>query len=272
MTFGSAGTPAAAALCIALAACLPAAGPADSHLRVLTYNIHAGRDAEQAPNLDRVAAVILDAAADVVLLQEVDRRTLRSGGEDHYDTLMRLTGMHGGFASSLDYQGGEYGVAVLSRHPIDSAQTVRLHVQPPQERAGGSFEPRVGIHVVLRTPRGPVHVVNTHLDPAGEATFRHQEVIALLAHASGSVPPDAALIVGGDLNARPDTPEVAALRLSFTDAWERCGDGGPGFSYPAHRPDRRIDYILFRGLRCTSSRVIDSGASDHRPVLAILQP
>jgi endonuclease/exonuclease/phosphatase family metal-dependent hydrolase len=239
---------------------------------VLTYNIHAGRDAAQEPNLERVAAVILDAAADIVLLQEVDRRTLRSGGEDHFEELMRLTGMHGAFASSLDFQGGEYGVAVLSRHPIDAVQTIRLTVQPPQERAGGSFEPRVGIHVAARTPRGAVHIVNTHLDPAGEATFRHQEVIRLLAHASANVPPDAALIVGGDLNARPATPEIAALRLVLADAWARCGDGGPGFSFPAHQPDRRIDYILFRGMWCSSARVIDTEASDHRPVLAILQP
>src|SRR5690606_6980259 len=50
--------------------------------RVATYNIHAGKDASQRPNLDRVAAVIDSLGADIVLLQEVDRGTERSGGVD----------------------------------------------------------------------------------------------------------------------------------------------------------------------------------------------
>ncbi|HSL69576.1 MAG TPA: endonuclease/exonuclease/phosphatase family protein, partial [Longimicrobiales bacterium] len=53
---------------------------ADQNLRVLTYNIHAGKDAAQQHNLQRVAEVIRSTGADIVLLQEVDRRTQRSAG------------------------------------------------------------------------------------------------------------------------------------------------------------------------------------------------
>jgi endonuclease/exonuclease/phosphatase family metal-dependent hydrolase len=253
---------------LVIAGCAGAPREAAAPLRVMTYNIHAGKDAAQEHNLERVAQVIREAAADVVLLQEIDRGTERSGREDQIATLARLTAMNGAFAKSLDYQGGEYGIAVLSRFPLDSIGVIHLEVQPPQERSGGAYEPRVGLHVSARTPRGDVHIVNTHLDPAAQPTYRHQEIIGLLAHIARTVPEQAALILGGDLNARPDTPEIAALTLAFTDAWTRCGTGGPGHSFPAHQPDRRIDYIFFRSSHCASARVIDVRASDHRPVIA----
>lgn len=238
---------------------------AAANLRVMTYNIHAGKDAEQVQNLQRVAQVILAADADIVLLQEVDRGTERSGGEDQIATLARLTSMNSAFAKSLDYQGGEYGIALLSRFPLDSVRVVRLEVSPPQERSGRSYEPRVGLHAIARTPHGPLHVLNTHLDPAAQPAYRHQEIIGLLAHVARSVPPAAVLIFGGDLNARPETREIAALDLLFSDAWADCGTG-PGYSFPADRPDRRIDYLLLRHASCTSAHVLETTASDHRPV------
>jgi endonuclease/exonuclease/phosphatase family metal-dependent hydrolase len=239
-------------------------------LRVMSYNIHAGKDAEQQHNLERVARIIADAGADIVLLQEVDRATRRSGGEDHLAELARLTSMHAAFGKSLDFQGGEYGIAVLSRYPLERPIVVPLAVSPPQDRSGSEHEPRVGLHVVVATPAGPLHIVNTHIDHGGAPTYRHQEVMGLLAHVARHVPADARLILGGDLNARPDTPEIAALSLIFGDAWTRCGDGGAGHTFPAHAPDRRIDYILMRHVGCRDARVIDTQASDHRPVMATI--
>src|SRR5690606_8755919 len=81
----------ASALLVVLALTLaapPAAGlQAGDGLTVVSYNIHAGKDAEQRPNLDRVAAVLDTLGADIALLQEVDRRTARSGGEDQVAVL-----------------------------------------------------------------------------------------------------------------------------------------------------------------------------------------
>nr|MDQ3389574.1 hypothetical protein [Gemmatimonadota bacterium] len=113
-----------------------------SEVRVLIYNMHAGKDAGGVNNLERMATVVRETGADLVLLQEVDRGTLRSGGVDQPATLARLTGLHAAFGSTLDYQGGEYGIALLSRWPILSDTLLSLPVEPPQERAGGSREPR----------------------------------------------------------------------------------------------------------------------------------
>ncbi len=252
-----------------LAGCAAAGGRANT-ARVMTYNIHAGKDSQQQLSIDRMAALIDSAAADIVLLQEVDRRTTRSQGADHFQELMRLTGMHGVFGKSLDYQGGEYGIAVLSRWPLDSIQAIPLRVEPPQERSGGVYEPRIALHVVARSPVGTIHVVNTHLDPAGTGTFRKQELIGVMAHMARHVPQDAVLVFGGDLNARPDTDDIQAVAFSLRDSFADCGEGAAE-TFPSHAPDRRIDYIFLRGARCTTARVLDSQASDHRPLLTILQ-
>jgi endonuclease/exonuclease/phosphatase family metal-dependent hydrolase len=251
-------------------ACAGAGAGAGAGVRVLSYNIHAGKDAQQQPNIERVAAIIDSLDADIVLLQEVDRRTARAAGADHLAELEKLTGMHAAFGKSLDYQGGDYGIAVLSRWPIDSAATISLKVEPPQERSGGSHEPRVGLHAVVRAPFGRLHVLNTHIDAGGPATYRRQEVIGLLAHIRNRVPAGEALVFGGDLNARPTTDEIAAVSLALTDAFATCGSGAAE-TFPANAPDRRIDYVFYNRARCIQARVPVTEASDHRPLFVTLE-
>ncbi|HET9003329.1 MAG TPA: hypothetical protein VFN39_04925 [Gemmatimonadaceae bacterium] len=60
--------------------------------------------------------------------------------------------LHGVFGRSLDFQGGGYGIAVLSRWPIVADSVARLPVFPPLERAGGSHEPRSALWVEVATP------------------------------------------------------------------------------------------------------------------------
>jgi len=249
-----------------------AAVQAPDGLTVVSYNIHAGKDADQQRNLERVAAVLDTLGADIALLQEVDRRTARSGGEDQVAVLERLTGLRAAFAKSLDYQGGEYGIAALSRWPIESVRVLPLPTDPPLKRSNGSEDPLVALYIVVATPAGRVHVLNTHLTAEGPGTYRKQQLVALLAHARRLVPPDEPLIVGGDFNARPDSDEIAATTLALEDAWVACGAGADaGNTFSAHAPDRRIDYIFLRGLRCDDARVHATTASDHRPIVARLR-
>ena len=246
-------------------------GVASTPLTIMTYNVHAGRDSEGVLNLERVAAVIDSADADIVLLQEIDRGTRRAEGADHLAQLERLTGMHAAFAKSLDYQGGDYGIALLSRFPIAQAQTVQLVTDPPPDRAGGVREPRVGLHATIETPAGPLHVLNTHVDAAAAPGFRRQEILLLLAHVARTVPDTSHVVLGGDLNARPDSDEMQALRHGFTDGFALCGTGS-GETFPAHAPDRRIDYLWYRGGSCVAARVLIGTASDHRALVLYYEP
>lgn len=226
----------------------------------LIYNIHAGRDASGADNLERVASLIRTSGAEIVLLQEVDRGTTRSGGVDQLAVLMKRTGLHGVFGKSLDYQGGEYGIAVLSRWPITSSKVVPLHTDPPQPRAGGNIEPRVAL--VVRS--GGMTIVNTHLDASREETWRLQETQQLL-----QLEPD---IAGGDFNAEPGSHVYGRLvAAGYRDSWRECGEG-EGLTFSSSKPVKRIDYLLLRGgIRCTSADVIETDASDHRPLLVTIE-
>jgi endonuclease/exonuclease/phosphatase family metal-dependent hydrolase len=233
---------------------------------VVSYNIHAGKDAEQHPNLERVAAVLDSLDADIVLLQEVDRGTERSGKVDQVAELERLTGMHGAFAKSLDFQGGDYGIAALSRWPIESTETVPLPTNPPADRGVKMYEPRVAIHVVVSALAGPLHVVGTHLGAENVSTFRDQEARVLLDHLRTHVPAGAPLVVGGDFNSTPESEVHTGFAGAYQDSWQECGTGD-GFTFPADSAVRRIDYLYVRGLQCTAARVADTQASDHRPLV-----
>ena len=79
------------------------------------------------------------------------------------------------------------------------------------------------------------------------------------------------LITGGDFNSTPDSAvHETVLRSGLRDAWLECGAGN-SLTYPATPPAKRIDYVfLSRGARCRSAVVLDTDASDHRPVLVVV--
>jgi endonuclease/exonuclease/phosphatase family metal-dependent hydrolase len=247
--------------------------PASETVRVLVYNIHAGKDAAGVDNLERVAAIVRETNADIVLLQEVDRGTERSGRTDQPTVLARLAAMHVAFGSALDYQGGKYGIAILSRWPIVAETLIHLPVDPPQQRSGGSYEPRGALRVSIRRNSGPLVVINTHLDASREDVWRRQEIRTILAIADTAMHAFAGpVLVGGDFNSTPDSEVQRILRtFGLRDSWLECGRGD-GYSYPADSSIKRIDYLYqTRGSRCLDARVLATQASDHRPVLFTLR-
>ena len=111
-----------------------------------------------------------------------------------------------------------------------------------------------------------VRVFNTHLDYRADPRVRKQQVTELMAYmGSASMP----TLVLGDLNANPDAPELQPLFERLHDTWQDMA--GPGFTYPADKPVKRIDYILASShFRVRSASVPVTEVSDHRPVLVDL--
>lgn len=261
------------ALVLFAAACatppsVPYTDPVAGDVTVVVFNIHAGKDAAGSDNLDAVATLAHDVGADLVLLQEVDRLTKRSGNVDQIKVLADRSGFAPAFGRSLDYDGGEYGIATLARGGVQAHFTRELPVTPTQVRSGGSHEPRAALSVVARTPRGPLIALNTHLDASREETFRLQEVAHVLETVRRSAESGLPQVVGGDFNAEPGSEvHKRILAAGLRDSWQECGEGD-GFTYPADKPIKRIDYLFLTGsLKCTSARVIDTRISDHRPLL-----
>ena len=220
----------AIALSAALHGCATARQPAVAAsgrlVRVMVYNIHAGKDATGADNLARVAGLVRETNADIALLQEVDQGTRRSGNTDQPAVLAERTGFHVAFGSALDYDGGEYGVAILSRWPIASDTLFHLPVDPPQARAGGSHEPRGALRAELRSPYGAITVFTTHIDASAEDHYRRQEarIVATLVAAARRT--SSLVLLGGDLNSTPESVVQQELRATgLRDAHAECGRG-----------------------------------------------
>jgi endonuclease/exonuclease/phosphatase family metal-dependent hydrolase len=244
-----------------------------SQIKVLVYNVHAGKDAAGVDNLRRVADVVKAANADIVLFQEVDKGTRRSGNVDQPAEYSKRTGYHVAFGRSLTYDGGEYGIALLSRWPIRRDTAIHLVVTPPQERSGGSYEPRVAHRAIVAAPSGDIVVLNTHIDASTDDRYRKQEARDIIAIVSDIKASGAKrVLVGGDFNSTPESEVQVGLRANgFNDAWLRCGRG-EGLSYPADSSRKRIDYLfLIAGAECAAAEVINTQASDHRPVLFTLR-
>jgi endonuclease/exonuclease/phosphatase family metal-dependent hydrolase len=205
--------------------------------------------------------------ADLVLLQEVDRNTQRSGPTDQPAVLARLTGYSVAFGRTIGFQGGDYGIALLSRWPIRRDTLIPLAVTTPPGLTTEGREQRGGLLAMVDAPGGPLAVLNTHLDASREDVWRVQEIAGVL-RAAATVDAHVPLIIGGDLNALPESPIHQRMGAGgFRDAWPECGTGDAR-TFPVNAPARRIDYLYLGGaVRCVDARVLADYSSDHRPLL-----
>src|SRR5690606_11269664 len=129
----------------------------------MTYNIHHANPPSREAEIDieGIARVISDARPDLVALQEVDEKTTRSGVTlSQTETLARLTGMYAYFSHSMNFAGGQYGNAVLSRFPILDT----MHFELPPERGSNAETRSIGIIKVQPGKGGPLYFASTHLD------------------------------------------------------------------------------------------------------------
>src|SRR5215510_56703 len=201
---------------------------AKRRLRVMTYNIHVGVGMDKKLDLQRIADVINKEKPDLVGLQEVDRGVKRTEGKDEIAGLAAMTKMEFAFAPNLDYQGGKYGVAILSRLPIRNTVHRMFENKREAERRGML---KVEIDLEGRT----ITFVTTHPDYQFEdgRRFETEQLLKFLADTKGP------LIVVADFN---DTPAGSAYKLmgsSFDDAWTTSKAKTDGFSYPADKPVKR---------------------------------
>jgi endonuclease/exonuclease/phosphatase family metal-dependent hydrolase len=251
-------------LALGLALLAGCASPGPTPLRVLSYNIHHGEGLDGRVDLERIAEVIRASGADLVALQEVDRGVERTGRTDQPARLAALTGMRVVFERNIEFQGGDYGNAVLSRLPVERH---RNHFLP-------SFhdrEQRGLLEVHVRAGGGRLAFYATHFDyhPGDDERMASVAFLRERTATQGDIP----LIVAGDLNATPHSRVLAEAAAFLANTCP--GDAESAWTYPADTPTKRIDYILTNdhpGLRCVAFRVIpEAVASDHRPVLAVFE-
>ncbi|WP_309792766.1 endonuclease/exonuclease/phosphatase family protein [Inquilinus ginsengisoli] len=237
----------------------PVTAVADTSARpvvVGSYNVHkcVGLDGRFDPA--RIAAVVAELGADVVALQEVDRRFGRRSGLLDAEMLRRDSGLHLLHVSDLPDGHGWHGNALLVR---DGSVTRLRRLTLP------GAEPRGAIITELALPAGPLRVVAAHFGLLRRCRMR-QSAMILDAIAEGETMPTLLL---GDLNEwRPG--RRSSLRP--LDALFGPMAASPP-SFPAPLPLISLDRILGwpQGIlrqvqvhRSTLARI----ASDHLPLKA----
>lgn len=245
----------------AFLACRPTANPpirAELPLRLVSYNIRHGRGTDDSVKLERTAATLRALTPDVVGLQEVDERVARSGGVDEAAWLGTTLGMSHTFGSFMDYQGGRYGLAILSRHPIVRTHAVLLPV---------GNEPRVALVADVRVPGGDtISVVNVHFDWVQNDGYRYSQALRLTAFLD-SLPRPYVLL--GDFNDEPGSRTLALFRARATEV-VKAPDARLTFS--STDPVKEIDFVFVaperRWVVGAARAIPERLASDHRPVLA----
>lgn len=227
-------------------------------ITVATYNIRHGRGMDGRVDLARTAAAIQALNADVIALQEVDNRVERSGGVDQATDFGERLKLHHAFGAFFPYQGGEYGMAILSRLPIRRTQFIRLP---------DGNEPRIALLVEVELPSGRrVAFVNVHFDWVDDDAFRYAQVMALSAVLDTLKLP---VILLGDFNDQPGSRTMNHWRERFATVAKPAQDR---FTFSSTLPEKEIDHILLAPIRAwnaATGRVLsDSVTSDHRAFVA----
>lgn len=214
-------------------------------LQVMSYNVRHCAGMDLVVDYDRTASVIVQQQPDVVALQELDSMTGRSGHRDQLDELASRTGYHPIFGAAIDFDGGQYGVGILSHEIPLSIRRIPL----PGE------EPRVLLVVELED----YVIACTHLDL--DEAQRLASVPLIVEEAQQWQKP---FLLVGDWNDTPDSELLEVMTQHFTVL------SGDEASYPADGPTECIDYVaVFDGrAKAIESHVIDEpAASDHRPLV-----
>jgi endonuclease/exonuclease/phosphatase family metal-dependent hydrolase len=234
--------------------------PKDLPIRVLSYNIRHGEGMDHQLNLERTAAAIRRLQPDFVGLQEVDLHTSRTSKVNQANQLGAMLKMQSAFGSFMPFQGGLYGMAVLSRYPIVNVESLRLP---------DGNEPRIALAVEALLPNGTtVLLVNVHFDWVEDDGFRFAQATMLAERLRKHGGP---FVLLGDFN---DGPDSRTLALFDQIAQRTVKPANDRLTFSSTKPEKEIDFIFCapkNAWRIGRVEVIrEPAASDHRPVVAEL--
>jgi len=231
----------------------------------MSYNIHIGVPPTKpgTTDIDAIVKTIQDQDPDIIALQEVDVNTVRTGKINEAALIAGKLKMSFFFAKAIDHDGGEYGVAILSKFPISETKIHRLTTVN-----GTNGEPRVMATAKITLNNGQsFRFASTHLDALSNSTNREKQISEINAISISETLP---LVIAGDFNAEPESTVIKKLDELFVRTCQSCTA-----TFPVVNPRIAIDFIAYKrssNFKTLSHSVIQEHyASDHLPVVALLQ-
>lgn len=245
-------------------------------MKIVTLNLRHDKDRweERRP---LVIAELSRLDADVIAFQEV--AMLIGQAHELAARLGETTGRpYEALAQVKPEPESKEGIAVLTRLEVIDNQR--------RELPGGH---RIAQRVIVRGEAGPVNIVNTHLHhrPIGSERTRLKQARHLLAWFD-TWPDDAATVLLGDMNARPDSDTIGLLKGRFASAYESFHGREPDATFPTPLvripwPGRALDYIFYSPgrFRVVEARLAFTEPSpgddtlypsDHYGVWSLLRP
>ena len=227
---------------------------AQNTLKLMSYNIKNANGMDNVCNFQRIANVINNTSPDVVAIQEVDSMTNRRGQKYVLGEIAERTQMHGYFAPAIDYDGGKYGIGLLTKQVPLRLQSLPL---PGREEA----------RTLILAEFADYIYCCTHMSLTEEDRMKSLELVK--AFTSSSTKP---LFLAGDMNAEPESGFIKELQKDF-----QILSNPKQHTFPAPDPKETIDYIATlkqnaKGFAVISAKVINEPmASDHRPILVELR-
>ncbi len=221
-------------------------------LRVATFNIHSGRGTDRRYDLARTAAVFTS-PPDVLGLNEVRGTWNESLWPDQATQLGGLLRMRSAFVpTERRWWHDHFGNALLTRLPLR-----QIHRLPLAGTRGKAF--RCAALAQFEFQQQTVQLLAVHVDSQSDREAQLRAVIALFLGLKSPA------ILIGDLNSNPDDAQLQEL-LAHPDVVDALHE-----SPPDARGRQHIDWILAKGFRCRSARLIANEASDHPAAEAELE-
>jgi endonuclease/exonuclease/phosphatase family metal-dependent hydrolase len=253
----------------------------DNILKVMTLNARHGRGTRRSPiirrktaleNLIRISGVLIRENPDLVMLQEVDRKSVFTGYFDHVKKLAKLSNyeyiFHPGNHVNFSFRNvaiASYGTALVSKSSLEQPYSYRLNTNTPLKKG---FVYAQTCPVQFNGEK--IDIISLHLvalDPVPRKSRIRQAssiVNHILEMKSGNP-----IIMGGDFNCERNEEEALTyiarnLNLSYQREDEFCLN-----TFPSRKPRKCIDWIMVsHELEIKNYYCVSDLISDHYGVVA----
>ena len=208
-------------------------------MRLISWNIYVGR----LTNSSELSDFLKRYESDVICLQEVDKCTNRSKKIDLTKEIAEKLGYESYyFEKTLDFDGGEFGLSIISKKEVSNISTYKFKSTLTEKR------------LVMSVVVGDTIILNTHLEL--DSTINKAQILELIKVTKELQKNYKKIILCGDFNNSLKNAEMQELLTFYNDSYINTATN-------VDDKINRIDYVFLDNSFCKEHRKINTNFSDH---------